>query len=76
MCDLSYFTSYLFSVDTIGVGAFACDALEVEGVLGFPKQERVFEVEQLKNWYFGLSFSTLMMIYEDLPYDLMGFPPH
>lgn len=74
--DLSYLTSYLFSVDAIGVGAFAGDAFEVERVLGFAKQEGVFEVEQLEDWYFGLSFSTLMMIYEDLPSDLMGLPPH
>ena len=76
LCDLRYLTPYLLSVDTIGVGAFACDTFKVEGVLRLSKQERIFEVEQLKHWYFGLSFSTLMTIYEDLPYDLIGLPPH
>lgn len=44
LSDLNYISSYLLSVNTVGVGAFACDAFKIEGVLGFSKQERVFEV--------------------------------
>jgi hypothetical protein len=66
---------YFLSVDAISVGTLAGYAFEVKRVLGLAEEKGVFEIKQFECGHLGLALSVSRLVYEDLPYERIAFPP-